>query len=281
MKNIIFLLFFLLSPFTNANDNSEIVISEPGSVKVPFTANILEEDIKKLLIKMLGPAASIDENLLEDAAGKAIRLKIEEIRKNPPDLWGIDEDEILLAIQNAFDAALAQVKEGIKKYNEAVNSGCSKIAKSVKETIDGMSPKITLSSNYTYVEKKKDPGDPGWSNPPDILGSPEGILASGEISLKISVSLDPEIVGNKIGGVSFDIEGKTELNVNLEATGINSNISPITASTATASVIPQIKYSISGKSGGGAVLTIHVGAGVTDRWSFSRISDKIIAGQDR
>jgi hypothetical protein len=282
MKNILRLTFLMLFAFgglaysANPPLDPEI-ISETGTVEIPFTQNISAEQIQKLLTEMIADEAKIDEIALNKLVSEKIRQAVDFYKKNTPDAPVIDEKEILDFIKKGFDLALKKVTEGIVEYNKAVEAGILKAANKGKALLDEKTPSIWIYSNYTYEKGKRDSGSPGWTNPPAISGSPAAITIIGGAGLNIGISLDPEVFGNKIGGVSFDIIGEFDFAAGFETTGFNPNISPLNRPQATASIQPAIKYTFDIVGKAGFIVSIKGGQAKSDYWRFNTLGKEIVA----
>lgn len=277
---------FLMMPAYAANPEIDEIKSELGCVSIPFTASVKKEDIKNKLDALIGDTIKVDEDWIEaqvkskiEAAVDAIKAGIEAADEELPD-WLLDGDALKQTIEDAGEAALKQVTDGVKDYNTKVDEKLEQVSSALKALIDALAPNFEISGNYRYCEGQRDPGDPGWTlNAPVIDVKP--LTQTRGVSFKVTVSLDPEILGNKIGGVSFDVTANASLSAT--ATPIVKHPggpNPVNRPSTLVGGQPALTIQVAASAGVGVGLEINAGGSLGFDVDFPFVQGTLVAGKN-
>lgn len=277
---LIFGLGSLISaPVFAANTEIDEILRESGCVRMPFTANITQVEIKGEIDDVITDKFELASEKLAESLKTSLQ-GVTGLENKIPDIWGDWDDMVRALIDKAEAAAIKKITDNQEKFVTAINKKSDELAGAVKTKIDAAAPKAEITSIYTYCEGERDPGDPGWGSAqaPIIRGTKfvEHQIKVTFGPVGISIDITPLGVG---GTVSVNIYGSALLKGRVDFKADSPiDPSPVNKPTATVKCTPSVDITVTASAGGGGAIAVETTTSAGLNKPFGQISGNITAG---
>jgi hypothetical protein len=251
---------------------SGAIESFTASVTIPFTVAFDNATIVQALNDAAANQVQEANDSIRTEIIAAVNAQADAIKAKNPNFFTSGYNA---TIDNLVNQADTQINNASATIKTDIAKGVNSAAASLESKIKKLTPKVILSSRYQFVAGQEDPGNPGWSEPPDARFTFNNLTGKGSIGVDLSVNLEPAGIG-----IEIPITMKATIEVSAVPTAVQRNISPVNSSTATASAIPGIDLDVSIDLEEDAGLTWDVGGSLGLPVEFDPVSGTIVAGQN-